>query len=971
MQNHRPRMKIVSILALPFALLRLLHPVSATAIPYTPSRVFVSPSHNDSLAYILLTGGFDGQDQTRTAFLSLNISQEVDAANPSYTTLLDQAPFREDDHTTAFVPVIDDHGIIKVYTGNCQNVSDPGVVWQFTPDPDNTIGNGTWERLSVDKKHKHTYGPNYLAAGFAYEITDTTDSAVYTFGGMCPWSNETNTDWVAAADYSHDMTLLDPTTDSETSYLFESAGEHAPPIAEAGLSITPLLPAYIATADGKMLRQQDFLFIGGQTEQAFLNMSELAVYSLPHDSWNFVAIDGSPPSAKSELAVRDTKEGIIEPRSGHTAVLSPDGGKVIVVGGWVGNTSIPARPQLAILEIGSKYGGYGPWTWQVPSLEGSFLGDDSGIYGHGTEMLPGGVMMISGGYRISQMSKRSTNSQVYFYNVTSNSWATSYTNPNWLAANSVSQDPGSLSKAAKVGIGVGVPVGVIVLCLIGWMVWKYSRRFRWRRKRNSELRKLALGAQRSHFWGRDDPEMASSIHRPSLNSDRSYPWASNKGNGRSKQPEEEDAARSEMTGLLLDGLSSTKNNRQNRLSYRFSGSNPARNIHPIDEREEDEADASDNLIARDPNSTGPQMGLLGGIDIPDPHIEAPFLTPQTTHAERTQENTRAVFEENAFLARFGLDDGSTGTPASSTRDRPQSSQSNVPGTMRLGNVRRSRATLFYNPTSIPNNGQSPNTSAVASTHSKETASASSDKRYSSDSYSTAYTSQSQKQAEGEHLLREQESLVDGVAALEPEPESESVSPLELPTKVAATSSRPKGPKAAEWFGNVRRVLSGPRKWTMSDKHSSSDDKNHAAPLASGLDRRKTVLESKRVSFQEPDQEIVPPRRAVSASAELFRRKQGAEDWGVSPTSRTSHEGGKSDAMLDPTNKENFQSEEEDWDIEAAAEGRRVQVTFTVPKEQLRVVNAMPGDLESVSTTTASASRVNSGGTGTSYRTVTT
>ncbi|EYE99453.1 uncharacterized protein EURHEDRAFT_445021 [Aspergillus ruber CBS 135680] len=956
MQNHRPRMKIASILALPLALLGLLHPISATAIPYTPSHVFISPSHNDSLAYLMLTGNSNGQDQATTAFLSMNISQEVDAGISSYTTLLDQVPFRGGDNTAAFVPVIDDHGIIKVYTGDCQNVADPGVVWQFTPDPDSAIGNGTWERLSVDKKDKNTYGPNYLAAGFTYEITDTTDSAVYTFGGMCPWSNETNTNWVAAANYSHDMMLLDPTTDRKTPYLFESAGEHAPPIAEAGFSITPLLPAYSATADGKMLRQQDFLFIGGQTEKAFLNMSELAVYSLPHDSWSFVAIDWSPPSAKTELAVRDTK-GIIEPRSGHTAVLSPDGDKVIVVGGWVGNTSVSARPQLAILEVGSAYGGYGPWTWQVPSLEDSFLSDGSGIYGHGAAMLPGGIMMISGGYRASQMSKRSTNSQVYFYNVTSNSWATSYTNPNWEITNGASQDSSSLSKAAKIGIGVGVSVGVVILCAIGWTGWKYSRRFRWRRKRNSELRKLALGAQRSHFWGRDDPEMASSIHRPSLNSDRSYPWASNTCNGKSKRPEEEDVARAEMTGLLLDGLSSAKNNRQkNKPSYRFSGSNPTGNIHPIDEREEDEVDASDNLIARDPNPTSPQRGLLGGINIPDPHIEAPFLTPQTTNAERAQENTRAVFEEHAFLARFGIDDGSTGTPASSTKDRPHSSQSSSPGMMRLGNVRRSRATVFYNPTSIPNNGQFPNASAVASTHSKETASAPSDKRYSSDSYSTAYTSQSQKQAEGEHLLQS-----------EPKP----VSPLEHPTKVAATLSQPKGPKSADWIGNVRRVLSGSRKWTTSDKHSSSDDKTLSTPLTSGLDRRKTVLESKRVSFQEPDQGIATPRRAVSASAELFRRKQGAEDWGSSPTPRTSHEASESDAMLDPNNKENVQSDEEDWDIEAAAEGRRVQVTFTVPKEQLRVVNAMPGDLESVSTTTASASRVTSGGTGTSFRTVST
>lgn len=950
-------MRIASILALPFASLRLLHPVSATSIPYTPSHVFLSPLQNSSLAYLLL----DGQDQTTTTFLSLNISQEVNAGNPSYTTLLDQAPFREDDYTAAFVPVIDDHGIIKVYTGNCQNFPAPSAVWQFTPDPDSAIGNGTWEKLSVDKKNEDVQGPNYLAAGFSYTITDTEDSAVYTFGGMCPWNNNTNASWIAAANYSQDMAVLDPSTDSKIPYLFETAGKRAPPIAEAGLSITPLLPAYSTSANGKMLRQQDFLFIGGQTQQAFLNMSELAVYSLPHDSWSFVAIESDPPSAKTELAVRDTKS-IVEPRSGHTAVLSPDGNKVIVVGGWVGNTGVPANPQLAILELGSAYKGYGSWTWKVPSLEDSFLADGTGIYGHGTAMLPGGVMMIAGGYCISQSSKRSTNSQIYFYNVTSNTWASSYTNPNWQAANSTSQShSGSLSKAAKVGIGVGVPVGMLALGAMGFFAWWYSRRFRWRRKRNSELRELALGAQRSHFWGRDEPEMASSIHRPSLGSDRTSSWASNKGNGKSKPVENGDASLAERTGLLMDGLSSMKNNRQkNKPTYR-TGNNPAGDIHPIDEREEYEASASDNLLTRDTNPPPLRRGLLEGIAIPDPRISAPFLMPRSNNFDRAQENDRAALEESAFLTRF--DDASSGTPASSTKDRPHSSQSNSPKMMRLGMVPRSRATLSYNPTSIPNNGQFPNTTAVVSTPSKETASSSSDKRYSTDSFSTAYTSQSQKQAEGERLLREQEGPED-VAA--PAPEPELTTPLELPAKVAATSSRPKGPKASEWIGSVRRVLSGSRKLIIPDK-SSADEKTPTTPLASGIDRRKTVLESRNVSFQDEDRDFALPRRTVSASAELFRRKQGAKDWDASPTSRKSHDGGaESDAMLDTSHKENVQSDEEDWDIETAAEGRRVQVTFTVPKERLRVVNGAPNDLESVST----ASRVNSGGTGTSsYRTV--
>jgi hypothetical protein len=38
----------------------------------------------------------------------------------------------------------------------------------------------------------------------------------------------------------------------------------------------------------------------------------------------------------------------------------------------------------------------------------------------------------------------------------------------------------------------------------------------------------------------------------------------------------------------------------------------------------------------------------------------------------------------------------------------------------------------------------------------------------------------------------------------------------------------------------------------------------------------------------------------------------------------------------------------DWDVEGAAEGRRVQMTYTVPREKLRVVNATAGDMDTIS-----------------------
>ena len=946
-------------LVIPFVILLLLvqlHPAFAT-VPYTPSHLLASPPQNDSLVYLLLPDSTEGKEHTGIKFLSLNASETVDADNPNFTTLLDLAPFHSDDHTATFVPVIDQRGTIKVYAGGCKNASGPGVVWQFDPDVDSSIGNGTWTSLSIDAATGNQ-GPNYLAAGFAYAVTDTLDSSVYTFGGMCPWQHNTSTtNWVATANYSQALTVLDPSSD-DLSYHLDYVGQRAPPIAEAGLSITPLQP-YTTTKStkGGMPQQQDFLFVGGQTQQAFLNMSELAIYSLPQDSWSFVSVESDSTEAKTELAVRDTP--MVESRSGHTAVLSPDGSKVIIVGGWVGNTSVPANPQLAILEVGPEYGGYGSWTWNIPSLEDYFLADGTGIYGHGTAMLPGGVMMITGGYRISQSSKRSTteNSQIHFYNVTSNTWATSYTNPNWQAANAPQAGSGSSSYPRKVGLGVGLGVGVPVLLGIALLAWKLSRKYRFRQSRDNELRKLALGAQRSHFWGRDEPEMASSIRGPSLSSDRSYPWSTNRENqGKSKSSDSAETAVAERTGLLMGGLSSAKSNRQG-PSYRFQGqtgkrirSNPAGNIHPIDEREEYEASASDSLIAHDPN---PAPGALDMVDIPDPFIEAPFLTPQSTFnnsTNRGQENTRAALEENAFLASAGSrTDDEYSTPSSSDKaGRPHSNQSDSPIMMRLGVVPKSRATIMHNSMTPPGNGRhSPYKSVAASTHSKETRARadsatthSSDKRHSSDSFSTAYTSFSQRQAEGEHLLPD---------ALEVTPEESppELAPIELPPKVAATSR----PKASEWLGNVRRVLSGTRKW-IPDKDSSANKNNiSAAPLAPGIDRRKTVFDSNRTSRQ--DDEFVPPRRAVSASADLFRRKQGARDWGASDrtsrdtVARTPYDSAELDEMLDP-NDDTADEEEEDWDIDTAAEGRRVQIAFTVPKERLRVVNATAKDMDSMS-----------------------
>lgn len=76
-----------------------------------------------------------------------------------------------------------------------------------------------------------------------------------------------------------------------------------------------------------------------------------------------------------------------------------------------------------------------------------------------------------------------------------------------------------------------------------------------------------------------------------------------------------------------------------------------------------------------------------------------------------------------------------------------------------------------------------------------------------------------------------------------------------------------------------------------------------------------------------------PRRAVSVSNSYLQLRRGPRDWAVDvPDDYFSGRGEIGD------------DEDEDWDVEAAAQGRLVQVTYTVPKAKLRVVNAGVGDL---------------------------
>ncbi|PYI35095.1 hypothetical protein BP00DRAFT_442925 [Aspergillus indologenus CBS 114.80] len=970
---------VVSTLVLAFVLL-CADPTSAL-IPYEPSQLLYSLDHNGSFAYLLHATG-SSQNAT-TEFLALNVSGVVDAAEPRYSTLTSSLPFQHHGNGSAYVSTVDAAGVIKVLSGGCRDTLDQGALWQFTPKANDSTGNGTWERLAIGGSATQSsvavHGPNFLSAGFAYAPTNTSDSSIYAFGGMCPFTNTTNQTWMAAANYSQSMIVLYPHTSGDTVvYDASTTGSRAPPIAEAGFTITPLQASYAYSSTGEPRKQQDFLLIGGQTRDAFINMSQLAVFSLPQNSWSFVNVMTAPTTLKTELAVREIN--LVEPRSGHTAVLSPDGSNVIVYGGWVGNTSTAAQPQLAILELEADYEA---WTWRIPSMTNPGTVETAGIYGHGATMLPGGVMMIAGGQTIpnrsSKLSSRSSldNSQVYLYNVTSGHWVSSYENPYSRKA-SVSAS-GTSNSRTKTGLGVGLGLGIPAVICLAVFLFFYSRRRYKRRSRDQELRNLALGAERAHFWGGEGPNMASSIRRPfSGEMEEIADWKSKRGSGQSSVWRDKTGGTiAESTGLLGEALSPTKSNQSGPTArlYRpptqyseFRRSDATGEIHPIDEREEDEAKNAGMIIAQEtydqPRGSAflPPLGAYSAV---------PLVPPEFIAGIGIDQDGGLASPDKGDRTSSNLSDSSTTSAKSIIQARalnlPHLSSSNQSLGGRQIPLKSSEAASAYS-----SGGGSSNNSSRDGPRSRPNSMALSfvEQCYTSDSYSTAQTSVSQRQSEGEHLLQhhqhsqsldEPTSPLAQTLELFPMPDSK---PTALPTVGR--------PRTSDWIGhNVRRVLSLTRRRppTADFPEPPGAFTSIASGIDINLDRRSTVVGNgnSRPSHATP---LAPgygntriPRRSVSASAELFRRKQGARDWGAGKRSSVAagpswrddtgigdELGGLySDGGLRRyADADGAEDGDDDWDVEGAAEGRRVQVTFTVPKEKLRVVNATAGELDGVS-----------------------
>ncbi|KAG0646924.1 hypothetical protein D0Z07_6104 [Hyphodiscus hymeniophilus] len=987
--------------------LPLLCMAYSQTLPYNPTTILLpsSLSGNKVIAYVFLLDTESNSYQ----IASLNISSTIFKSNLSIETLTSSLPFASD-NSTAFIPSISTTGEVSVYAGSC-STSSSASLWRFSPDNSSTIGNGTWTRETTTTASDVTTtdmpGANFLASAFSFSTlvdADASETELYIFGGMCPTSTATTSTWQSSASYSNHMLKLSP---SSTAYTLDLAESRGPPIAEAGFTTTGLSPTY-SNGSGIMTQGRNFVLIGGHTQLAFINMSTVAIWSLPEETWGFETVDppSSTPKPNTELAVKSTLSSV-DSRSGHTSVLTEDGSKIVVLGGWVGDVTQAADPQLAVLNVASGFGGTGDWSWSIPIEQPS-----SGMYGHGAVMLPGNTMMVLGGYNISSSTstKRDTNSgtQILFFNMTSMSWISNYTNPTYVATNSntASSSP-SNSNAKKIGLGAGLGVGFAAIIGALILFFWYSRRLKRKRteEREKAINSLSLGAATFYSpssemnqtgsgfpwsngrWNRNGDNEEGHVHESTsavggyenMNTE-AYALADGDVPLPPRQIPRKPLKSRNARGLYqptpsVDYSTNTAHGRANSLGT-------AGPIHPIYEADEDDH-------ALPPIDTGVGIALGDPSWAPGPsdanRYSDPFKdSPAITYSSSTRRDSHTIMtnetespaqsrerEIQEWVSDWAAADALLHSQAKShsqagrlspTRRAQLIAASNVSSAsgeedsgrtasnLSERSVAASALTVSRSGSSSQSrsrnnslrgfitNAMNPFASTILSTtvasttispvfdvsgRSKNNQPPGSSGSGGSSSFTTAHTSFTVLQAEGEALLPRPDGFGSGENSPRSHPDSSS------------SPSKSKSPPFAKgqqmgWLGSLRKGF-------FKGGESGSGNSSPSSQL----------LSSREPSPVRVGASGSPPRRTVSAGATLWRRKQGRGDWEDSadfdPGRRSNTFTGDTATMGMSSVSGMGHDDDDDWDIERAVQNRLVQVMFTVPKERLRVVNRTEGD----------------------------
>jgi len=606
---------------LPIGLVFLLLQMVDANLPYNPTNIL---SASDTVYILDPASDSLPQGQLRSFKTNSNLN-----ANSLSTSTIGTLPWYQSTDSVvnsalAYTPVLDSDGGIAVVAGNCAAGVDGSSLYKYTPS------SGKWSNSTLTNgapDSKILVGASFMSSAVSFSPNMAANEMdFYMFGGMCPFANSTANTWMTSATYSDSLLQVQEKTTGDTLYV---VNQNSPsPIAEAGFTFTPLQATYSNSSSGVHVVGQDFLLLGGHTDGGFMNMSLIAVLAMPQASWTFVSVDS--PNDKTELIKRD--DNTVTPRSGHTSVLSADGTQIIIVGGWVGDVTTPASPQLAILDVGVGYGGNADWIWSVPSTSGSPFASGQGIYGHGATLLPGNVLLVTGGFSIPSSSSSKTKRQAalggaqsYLYNITANNWISDYDADEAAASESAAAKPAP-SSSRNPGLGVGLAVGLLGLLLAGWLVWWYWRRYKKTREEHheqmserhqSEYSGVLTGPYGSEYVGSSHGRSSSSVPeemrqtasvwgRPK--SRENWPWMTSEPAGLDAVGSETRDA--ERTGLDVDFPSPERGLRQafkGRGGYHsaprcdFEDSRPSRaygDMYAIEELSEHESNPSSRKTSR-------------------------------------------------------------------------------------------------------------------------------------------------------------------------------------------------------------------------------------------------------------------------------------------------------------------------------------------------------------------------------------
>ncbi|OTA92986.1 hypothetical protein M434DRAFT_395992 [Hypoxylon sp. CO27-5] len=915
---------------------------SSQTLPYIPTSIFIPESKPASgednvtadVAYIFSPQG-DWVD-----LLALNFSSNLQASSLSLQTLSSNVPFLDSNHT-AFTPSLADNGSLIVYAGDCSSPAS-SEIWTFNPSSNND-DSSSWTKASTSLatgSDTLQLGPGFLGSGFSFSniIEPNLSPAItYVYGGMCPGMASNISESQSNATYSNQMIKISPSGANTGQFTVSPVSTKGPPVPEAGFTFTGLSPS-ISNRSTVVTQQVNYVLLGGHTQYAFINMSTVAIWSLPEESWSFISgieVAGSG-SANTELAIKSTIHSI-DSRSGHTAVLNEDGTSLIIFGGWVGDLTQAASPQLAILKIGASYGGDGDWQWVVPDTQPS----GPGIYGHGAALLPGNIMMVHGGYTISSTGSKARRqssgaSAPMFLNLTSMSWSEQYTNPQYTETGQSSTTTGAVNDAEKrLGLGLGLGLGIVAIIIAISFYIVYRRRLRHRRTiRESAIR--ALAQDTSRFLPHDD-EMMETDHPgpgwytggpdPYLRGSRSLGYQSLQTNHGGLDYSQHH--HSWFGGMSMPPTQVLRKPIPRRNTYE----SPSAVIHPIIEADEDgslhDGDITSEPVSpirdtnpdgrrdSDPFLTPTQEKLEYPISFPPPSRASQTPSPEdrrrTTDPE-VQDWMSDVEAMDALISgrgaagatRSGQPSPTKRGPGDDSRTESNISESNrsTLAVSRSGSVRSHLRAGF---------GVAAAALAAAIDEGRGGSSSSS----SAPSYNTARSSFPALQAEGPGLLmgrarggdRDRDRDDDGMPG-------------------SPSKSKPR----RSWLGSLRRVFSGS---TPSQSPPESPDKDDVFAEGGDFDMRLGGLSG-------------------IAAGGLLRRKSGRGDWEALEQGPGRGQGtrgvgrGKGKGVAGSAREEQTAAEDDDddeWDIEKAVERRLVQVMFTVPREPLRVVNAEP-DVES-------------------------